>query len=116
MTRATLSAKTLIGDAVKNSQGEDLGQIEELMIDIDQGRVAYAVLSHGGTLGIGSKLFAIPWEALTVDTENKRFVLDIPREKLEKAPGFDKDNWPDFSSREWQTEIYRYYGYEPYWG
>ena len=73
-----LSASTINGDAVVNSNGDKLGQIEELMIDLDNGRVAYAVLSFGGFLGIGDKLFAIPFEALQLDTENHRFVLDVP--------------------------------------
>jgi sporulation protein YlmC with PRC-barrel domain len=110
-----LSANTMIGDDVVNMQGEDLGEIKELMIDLETGQVAYAVLSFGGVLGLGDKLFAIPWSALTVDTENKNFVLSVSKEKLEDAPGFDKDNWPDMADRTWGAEIYTYYGYTPYW-
>jgi len=91
----TLSATTIIGDPVVNEYGEDLGKIEELMIDLDHGRVAYAVLSFGGLFGIGDKLFAVPLEAMRVDPENHRFVLDVERERLDEAPGFDKDDWPD---------------------
>ena len=80
-----------------NRAGENLGEIEELMIDLENGRVAYAVVSFGGFVGIGNKLFAVPFEALELDAENHCFVLDVPREKLEKAPGFDKDKWPDFA-------------------
>jgi len=110
-----LSTGTLCGDAVVNPSGENLGRIEELMIDLDQGRVAYAVLSFGGFLGIGSKLFAVPFEALELDAENKRFVLDTPREKLEQAPGFDKDQWPDFADPSFGREVYGYYGVSTYW-
>jgi sporulation protein YlmC with PRC-barrel domain len=110
-----LSAGTLIGDNVRNNHGEDLGKLEEIMIDLDEGRVAYAVLTFGGFLGVGDKLFAIPWEALTVDTQNEEIVLDIQKEVLEKAPGFDKDNWPKTTDREWLVEVYSYYGYDPYW-
>ncbi len=110
-----LSASTLKGDDVRNDRGEKLGKLEEIMIDLDQGRVAYAVLSFGGFLGLGDKLFAIPWEALEVDTENKEIVLNIAREKLEQAHGFDKDNWPMVTDREWLAEIHAYYGYPPYW-
>ena len=92
-----LSASTLKGDNVVNHQGDDLGKIEEIMIDVDHGRVAYAVLSFGGFLGMGDKLFAIPWQAFTVDTAQKRLVLSATREVLEKAPGFDKANWPDMA-------------------
>ena len=110
-----LSATTLIGDDVRNNRGEDLGKLEEIMLDLDQGRVAYAVLSFGGFLGLGDKLFAVPWEALEVDTENKAIVFNVPKERLEQAPGFDKDNWPDTNDREWLAEIHSFYGYDPYW-
>ncbi len=116
MTRPeALSATTLIGDGVVNPQGEDLGKVEEIMLDISSGRVAYAVLSFGGFLGIGDKLFAIPWEAMTLDTNRHVFVLNVDKETLQKAPGFDKKNWPQFDDTDWMTSIYEYYGYEPYW-
>lgn len=110
-----LSASTLTGTSVENPDGEDLGKLEELMVDLTNGRFAYAVLSFGGILGIGNKLFAIPWDALYVDTENEVIVLDIDKQTLEKAPGFDKDNWPDTSDHAWLVDIYKYYGYPPYW-
>src|SRR3569623_2906303 len=62
-----MAADTLQGDKVVNPKGENLGKIEDIMIDVASGRVAYAVLSFGGILGIGDKLFAIPWHALTLD-------------------------------------------------
>jgi len=110
-----LSASTVAGDAVRNSEGEDLGKIEDIMLDLEASRIAYAVLSFGGFLGMGNKLFAIPWEALTLDAENKCFVLDVPKANLENAPGFDKDNWPDMANRTWGSKIYAHYGREPYW-
>jgi sporulation protein YlmC with PRC-barrel domain len=110
-----LSASTLKGDKVVNHQGDDLGKIEEIMIDLDHGRVAYAVLSFGGFLGLGDKLFAIPWQAFAVDTAQKRLVLNANREILEKAPGFDKTNWPDMADLAWGSNLYGYYGYKPYW-
>jgi sporulation protein YlmC with PRC-barrel domain len=109
------SASTLKGDPVRNPQGEDLGNLEEIMVDLDTGRIAYTVLSFGGFLGLGDKFFAIPWQALSVDTENKEIVLNIDKETLEDAPGFDKDNWPDTISRNWVNEVHTYYGYDPYW-
>lgn len=114
---STLSASTMIGDDVRNLEGEHLGELKELMIDVRTGRVAYAVLSFGGILGIGDKLFAIPWEALSVDNEDHAFVLDANKEMLEDAPGFDKDDWPDTLDDDdtWLVEVYDYYGYEPYW-
>lgn len=114
-TPSVLSSSSITGDAVVNGHDEDLGNIEDLMIDVHGGRIRYAVLSFGGFLGIGDKLFAVPFEALRLDAENQRFVLDIPKEKLENAPGFDKDNWPDINDRAWVGDVYRYYGREPYW-
>jgi sporulation protein YlmC with PRC-barrel domain len=110
-----LSASTITGDTVRNPQGEDLGRIEEIMLDMASGRISYAVLSFGGILGMGSKLFAIPWSALQLDADNKCFVLDISREKLENAPGFDKDNWPSMADNQWASQIHSYYGSRPYW-
>jgi sporulation protein YlmC with PRC-barrel domain len=110
-----LSASTMSGDKVKNPSGEKLGEIKELMIDIDDGRVAYAVLSSGGFLNVGDKLFAIPWEALDLDTGDHSFVLDVSKEKLEAAPGFDKDHWPDMADRTWGGDVHRHFGYRPYW-
>lgn len=110
-----LSASTIIGDQVVNPQGEDLGKLEEIMLDLDTGQVAYAVLSFGGFLGMGDKLFAIPWEAMMVDEEHERLILDIDKETLKNAPGFDKDNWPMTTESDWLVGVYEYYGYEPYW-
>ena len=112
-----LSATKLMGNKVVNTAGEQLGTMKELMIDLDDGLVAYAVLSFGGFLGLGDKLFAIPWEALTFNSDNQTFILDVDKEVLEDAPGFDKDNWPDNAKYEagWLLGVYEYYGYSPYW-
>ena len=110
-----LSTSTLLGDRVVNPQGEHLGEIKELMIDPQTGHVGYAVLSFGGFLGMGDKLFAIPWHALILDADNKCFVLDIPKERLENAPGFDKDRWPSMADQRWASDLHKYYNVEPYW-
>lgn len=112
---SVLSATTMIGDSVTNRSGEDLGKIEELMIDLGRGSVAYAVLSFGGVLGMGDKLFAIPFQALKLDADHECFVLDVDKEKLKNAPGFDKDHWPSTADRTWGSQIHSYYGYRPYW-
>jgi sporulation protein YlmC with PRC-barrel domain len=109
-----VSASTIKGDKVVNSAGEHLGKIEDLMIDLEGGRVAYAALSFGGFLGLGEKLFAIPWEALQLKFHEHTILLDFPKDILEKAEGFDKDNWP-VTNREWLATMYSYYGYQPYW-
>ena len=110
-----LAADTLTGDKVVNLQNEDLGKIEHLMIDLGTGRIAYAVLSFGGFLGMGDKLFAIPWSALTVDTLEKKFILQVDKELLKRAPGFDKEQWPNMADRAWGTQVFKYYGAKPYW-
>jgi sporulation protein YlmC with PRC-barrel domain len=107
-----LSASSITGTKVLNPAGEQLGSIEDLMLDTDTGDIAYAVLSFGGFLGMGDKLFAIPWEALTIDTAAHSFVLDLDREKLEQAPGFDKDDWPTTADSTWMRDLHRHYGFE----
>lgn len=104
-----LSASTLSGDAVKNSQGDSLGDLKDIMIDTTSGKVAYAVLSFGGVLGMGNKLFAVPWDALTIDGENKHLVLNASKERLKDAPGFDKDHWPDFAEPAFAEKLSGYY-------
>jgi len=110
-----LSASTLKNEKVVNAAGEDLGNIHDYMIDLDSCRIAYCVLSFGGFLGMGDKLFAVPWQSMTLDTQRHRFVLEVSKEKLKNSPGFDKDHWPGAGDREFQTRVYRYYGVPNYW-
>ena len=110
---ALMGASTLIGEDVVNDKEEDLGDIKEIMLDMRSGQVAYAVLSFGGFLGMGEKLFAVPWQALQLDTVNKRFVLNIDKERLKSAPGFDPDAWPDMSDVSWTNQIHTFYGTDP---
>lgn len=107
-----MGADTLVGNDVYNQSDDSLGDIKDIMLDMRSGKVAYAVMSFGGFLGMGEKLFAVPWSALTLDTENKRFVLNVNKERLDDAPGFDKDQWPDMADPEWAKEIHAYYGTE----
>ncbi|MHB8747264.1 MAG: PRC-barrel domain-containing protein [Gammaproteobacteria bacterium] len=110
-----MSAESLSGDKVVNSEGEDLGEIEAIMLDVPNGRIAYAVLSFGGFLGMGDKLFAVPWEAMTLDADRECFVLDVEKERLKTAPGFDKDHWPTMGDMQWATRVHSYYNSRPYW-
>jgi sporulation protein YlmC with PRC-barrel domain len=110
MHMTILSATTLTGDSVKNRAGEDLGNIEDFMLDVDQGDVQYAVLSFGGFMGMGDKLFAVPMKAMTLNRDDKCFVLDVNKEQLKDAPGFDKHNWPNWADPEFRTSIASYYG------
>lgn len=109
-----MGADTLVGNAVYNQKAENLGDIKEIMLDMRSGRIGYAVLSFGGFLGLGEKLFAVPWNALKLDTENKRFVLDVEKDRLDGAPGFDKNHWPDMADPVWAKGIHDYYGTKLY--
>lgn len=104
-----LSADSLKGNKVRNAQGENLGKVEDFMLDTSTGKVSYAVLSFGGLFGIGDKLFAVPLQAMTPDTENHEFVLNESKERLERAPGFDKDNWPKTGDDKWLQGVHSYY-------
>jgi hypothetical protein len=110
---ALMGADTLIGDGVVNGSDDDLGDIKEIMLDMQTGQVAYAVLAFGGFLGMGEKLFAVPWQALHLDTVNHRFVLDVEKERLKHAPGFDKDAWPDMADVQWASQVHAFYGTDP---
>lgn len=115
-TRAIIRVnKDVIGKKVMNLQREDIGEIQEVVIDAAQGRVTYAILSFGGFLGFGDKLFAVPWPSLQYDSAGDVFLMKAYKRLLENAPGFDKNNWPDLSDPERLSEIYVYYESEPYW-
>jgi len=110
-----VKAKEVVGVEVKNMAHEKLGKIEEVLLDKESGRVAYAVLASGGILGMGEKFFAIPWNALHYDVNEECYDLNVDKEKLKKAPGFDKDHWPDMADRQWGQTVSQYYGTRPYW-
>ena len=110
-----VAANSVIGTSVQNRAKENLGTIKDLAIDFNEGCVAYAVLSFGGLLGLGDKLFAVPWDALMYDSDEKVFTLEVEKEELNDAPGFDKDNWPDMANEQWGRNVHEYYGIEPYW-
>ena len=110
-----MGARTLTGEEVRNDKDEKLGEIKEIMLDVPTGRVAYAVMSVGGLFGLGDKLFAIPWSAFELDTEDKCFRVDADKELFKNAPGFDKDAWPTMADETWARSIHVYYGAIPYW-
>lgn len=113
--RLTLSAGTLMGDSVKNQNGDDLGNLKEIMLDVQSGRIAYGVLESGSFLGMGGKLFAIPFEAFGVNEKDHTLTLNVDTETLKNAEGFDKNNWPDTANKQWGQQTHDYYGYSPYW-
>ena len=110
-----MAASTLDGNSVTSSDGHDVGELKEIMLDVSSGRIAYAVLSSGGFLGIGDKLLAVPWNALTLDTDNRCFRIDATAEQVRNAPGFDKDSWPSMADHVWASTVHQHYGREPYW-
>ncbi len=116
MTPRLLSATSIEGTTVRNTDGEKIGEIKDLMINLQNGDVAYAVLSFGGFLGFGEKLFAIPMESIDFDGENEEAVLthNVDKEQLENAPGFDKDNWPQHADNTFIDSVYSHYGYGSY--
>jgi sporulation protein YlmC with PRC-barrel domain len=103
------AASALEGETVLDLQGESVGEIEDIMLDVKSGRIAYAVLAVGGFLGIGEKYFAVPWRALTLDADRKCFVLDVDKDTLENAPAFDRDHWPAMSEESWASRIDAYW-------
>ena len=90
-----LPVSALTSDEVETQDGEKLGTIKDFVIDLEQGRIAYAVLSFGGIFGIGRKLFAVPWQAFRL--RGHTLVLDVKKEMLKKAPGLDEDQLPPWS-------------------
>jgi sporulation protein YlmC with PRC-barrel domain len=100
---------------VVNPEGEDMGQVQNFMVDLNTGRIPFVVVVFGGTLGLTDKWFAIPWELLGWRTRDRKFILDLPREKLKKAPGIDKSKWPEEIDLAWLENVYVYFGCSPYW-
>ncbi|MDD5037219.1 MAG: PRC-barrel domain-containing protein [Methylococcaceae bacterium] len=108
-------ASKIIGTSVKSSNAENLGDIKELVLDPESGQVVYAVVSFGGVLGVGDKLFAVPWKALHWTSDKEYYLLDVDKKILKKAPGFDKKHWPD-SSNKWdqlREEAIQFYHVNP---
>jgi len=110
-----LKGSEVVGMDVRNRQDEDLGEIEDLMIDVNSGRIGYAVLSYGGVLGVNEKLFAVPWQSLTVTPQGDQIVLGVEKDKLANAPGFDKNDWPDMNDLNWSKDVHAFYGSDPNW-
>jgi sporulation protein YlmC with PRC-barrel domain len=99
----------IIGSRVINLEGENIGTIDNLVLDVDTGDILYAALEFGGFMDIGDKLFAVPWQSLTAVPAEGIFILDQSKKKLEKAPGFDKNHWPDIGDKAWEAGIYAFY-------
>ena len=114
-TTKLISGDKVAGTEVYNTTGEHLGEIHDVMLDKQSGRVAYAVMSFGGFLGIGEKYHPLPWSTLTYDTGQGGYVVNVSREQLEGAPVYADDAPPRWD-REYEQGIHDYYGISPYWG
>ncbi len=99
----------VIGKNVINKEKDKLGEIEEIVLDKVTGTVRYAVLSFGGFMGMGSDLYTIPWSKLEYCKDEEAFTLNVSKEKLKSATGFDKDHWPDFADESWSESINKFY-------
>jgi hypothetical protein len=106
---AVIAVKTMMGYKVENEAGEDLGRIEDLIVDQSGGRIMFGVMSCGGFLGIGSRLIAVPWNMLTFDSSTGRFNLNLDKETLLNAPSFNRDDFTDLTDREWQRHVQNYF-------
>jgi hypothetical protein len=100
---------------VCNFSGEELGKVDEFVIDFDIGRIAYVVVAVGGFIGIGEKLFAVPWELFSIRADDHAFFLDVENQMLLDAPGFDKSRWPDMADASWGARIHSHFARKPYW-
>ena len=114
-TSTLISSDKVEGTAVYNRAGEKLGSIHTLMLDKRSGKVAYAVMSFGGFLGIGDRYHPLPWSVLDYETSQGGYVVDLDRSKLEGAPTYGTSETPNWSDRSWGQQVHDYYGTRPYW-
>ena len=108
-------ASKIIGAYVQNPKGESLGRVTDLMVDPEDGRIAFAILSHGGVLGIPMRFVAVPYNALKFNSQKSVYLLDLSKERMASAPSFDRNHWPDVADKNWEAQVYRFYGVAPYW-
>ena len=109
-----VKSANIIGTHVVNRLNEDVGNLEDIVMDVLSGRIVYAVLSFGGFLGLGEKLYAVPWKALRFDKEQGVYLLNVNRDQIELAPSFDKESWPQFTD-DWNRVVHQFYESLPVW-
>jgi sporulation protein YlmC with PRC-barrel domain len=105
-----LTATSIIGDRVENEQGDNLGKVDNLMVNLHDGSIEYAVIEFGSFLGLGGKLFAIPFSELHIDEERELFIVKRSKEYLKQIPGFDKNHWPDTNDHAYFNDVNLYWG------
>jgi len=111
--RRLSAATSFYARTVVDTDGEVLGSISDLMLDLDRGRIAYAVVATGGFMGIGERLFAVPWRALRA--MGQQFVLECEHSAFDTAPAFDRDHWPLTPAHWWHERVHAHYHARPYW-
>ena len=105
----------LIDREVKNMAGETLGRLEELVLDVEDGCLVYAVVRFGRGMAKAGKLFAVPWRAMQLAKDEATLLLDIEKASAENAPSFDKNSWPNMADRRWGRSIHTFFEQTPYW-
>jgi hypothetical protein len=111
--RSLISSEDVEGTEVYDAAGKNIGQIDHLMIDKMSGRVAYAVMSFGGFMGLAHSHYPVPWAALSYDTSLGGFRTNISEQQLKDAPKFSDDSYTD---RDWETRTHEHYRVPAYWG
>lgn len=111
-------ASQLIGMGIQNNAGKNVGNINDLVLDASSGKIRYAAVTYGGFLGIGNKMFAVPFEAFKFqrdpnNAERSVLVLNVTEQQIEGAEGFDEENWPDFANANFTSDLDRRYGVDP---
>lgn len=102
-------ASKIMGTDVYDLQGKKIGAVRDIVVDPQTGNINYAVVSFGGVMGVGGKYFAVPWKSLQTTADAKNYALNIDRDALKSAPGFDKDHWPDMANQQWVSDVERYW-------
>ena len=113
-TVSLISADKVSGTEVYNRKGENLGEVKDVMLDKQSGRVAYAIMSFGGFVGLGRNYYPLPWSTLHYDTKQKGYVVDLDKDVLEGAPNYESDEVPEWD-RTYEGRIHDYYKVPPYW-
>ena len=117
MKRNIVSSNHLLGEAVHTQDLKLTGQIEDILLDVQNGRIGFAIVSFQGLARRGEKLIAVPWEIVHMDLAQggDGFILEIDRERLMSAPAIEKSNLPNFADPQFTLGVYRHYGVHPYW-
>ncbi|MBL8907552.1 MAG: PRC-barrel domain-containing protein [Rhizobiales bacterium] len=110
-----ISAGTIRSTPVYNTGGEALGSIDDLMVDTETGRIAYALMSFGGFLGIGERIHPLPWAVLNYDRERQGYVVPLTRAALIDAPNYGREDAPRWGERAYEERIHDYYKTDRYW-